>query len=157
MLWLVSSEYWLTFRKRLCNTRVEGPEREWDTHTHRCTLLLSLMCSWWHTPSLALFINPVPVSYRAVLRPPLCSRADCAADQWWCRECTLADRLAARHTQRDTGTSGSGEPRWDSLSCCPTLPEHEIYMKNPILNTFIRFYCICLGLLVVHCIIIIIV
>lgn len=27
MLWLVSSEYWLTFENRLWRTRVDGPER----------------------------------------------------------------------------------------------------------------------------------
>lgn len=32
MLWLVSSEYWLTFENRLWRTRVEGPDE--DKHTH---------------------------------------------------------------------------------------------------------------------------
>lgn len=35
MLWLVSSENWLTFEKRLWRTRVEGPAwKQMDRHTH---------------------------------------------------------------------------------------------------------------------------
>lgn len=34
MLWLVSSEYWLTFENRLWRTRVDGPERTHVSKTH---------------------------------------------------------------------------------------------------------------------------
>lgn len=41
MLWLVSSEYWLTFENRLWRTRVDGPER---THVSKNTLSLNNIC-----------------------------------------------------------------------------------------------------------------
>lgn len=54
MLWLVSSEYWLTLRKRLCSTRVEGPEREREVYLNTKPHVFLLT-----NPSLALVFNPV--------------------------------------------------------------------------------------------------
>lgn len=38
MLWLVSSEYWLTFENRLWRTRVDGPERTHVSKKHMLSL-----------------------------------------------------------------------------------------------------------------------
>lgn len=40
MLWLVSSEYWLTFENRLWRTRVDGPDGDKHTNTSPISIYL---------------------------------------------------------------------------------------------------------------------
>lgn len=75
ILWLVSSEYWLTLENRLCKTRVEGPRTErininhffhlhpFNNHHHDYSSHTKLCGSLDHTPGPVFALSNDQVQY----------------------------------------------------------------------------------------------
>lgn len=74
ILWLVSSQYWLTLENRLCKTRVEGPKTErisvnhflhshpYNNHLHHSSHTELCGCLH-HTPGLVFALSDDQVQY----------------------------------------------------------------------------------------------